>query len=141
MIIGSFNIRGGGNVLKRRRIKSLILKCNTEGFMVQEKKITNLKDFVAKSFWNNDGIGYFITNSSGLSGGLLTLWKEKELEVLNSFKGEGYLGIKFQKENKIYYLVNVYSSCELNTKRIIWRKLLDVKELFNDGGVDYRWRF
>ncbi|XP_058741529.1 uncharacterized protein LOC131613909 [Vicia villosa] len=133
MIIGSLNIRGGGNVLKRRRIKSLILKGNVDVFMIQETKITNFQDFVAKRFWKNVGIGYSFTNSLGFTGGLLTLWKEKEMEVLNSFKGEGYLGIKFRKENKLYYLVNIYSSCDLNKKRTLWRKLLDLKELFNDG--------
>lgn len=118
MIIGSLNIIVGGNVLKRRRIKSLIVKGNANVFMIQGTKITNLQDFVAKSFWNNVGICYSFTNFLDFSGGLLTLWKEKEMEVINSFTGEGYLGIKFWKENKLYYLVNICSSCDLNKKEL-----------------------
>lgn len=116
MILDSFNIRGGGNALKRRRLKSLISKGKEDVFMFQETKISILQDFVAKSFWNNEGIGYSFSNSSGLSRGLLTMWKDEEMEFIFNFKGEGYLGIKFFKENKLYYLVNIYSSCYLNKK-------------------------
>lgn len=35
MIIGSLNIRVGGNVLKRRRLKYLIYKGNADVFMFQ----------------------------------------------------------------------------------------------------------
>ncbi|XP_058742118.1 uncharacterized protein LOC131614567 [Vicia villosa] len=132
MIIGSLNIRGGGNVLKRR-LKSLMYKGNADVFMFQETKISNLQDFVAKSFWNNINIGYSFSNSVDMAGGLLTIWKEKEVDVINIFKGVRYLGIKFQKEHKFYYSVNIYSSCDLTQKRILWRKLLDLKEVFNDG--------
>lgn len=79
------------------------------------------------------GIGYSFTNSSSLLGGLLTIWKEEEMEVICSFKGEGYLCINFWKENKLYYLVNIYSSCFLNKKRTLWGKLLELKETFKDG--------
>lgn len=50
MIIGSLNIIGGGNALKRRRISALIRKSNAKVFMIQETKISNLHDFVAKKF-------------------------------------------------------------------------------------------
>ncbi|XP_058787450.1 uncharacterized protein LOC131661827 [Vicia villosa] len=133
MIIGSLNIRGGGNALKRRRINSLIFKGNADVFMLQETKLVDIQDFVAKSFWCTNGIGFSFSNATGRSGGLLTLWKEDALEVITSFKGEGYLGIKFRKNNNFFYLVNVYSSCVLDKKRILWRRLLDLKGLFNDG--------
>ncbi|XP_058783306.1 uncharacterized protein LOC131657982 [Vicia villosa] len=90
-------------------------------------------DFVAKSFWNVKGIGFSYSNSSGRLGGMITLWKEEEVEVIMSFKGEGYIGVKVNKNNNFFYLVNVYSSCDIAKKRIMWRKLLDLKEDFNDG--------
>ncbi|XP_058756965.1 uncharacterized protein LOC131630196 [Vicia villosa] len=133
MIIGTLNIRGGGNALKRKRINSLISKSKADVFLIQETKIRELQDFVAKSFWCGGDIGFSFSNSSGRSGGILTLWKEKALEVIFSFKGEGYLGIKFYKDNKFFYLLNVYSSCEASKKRILWRKILDLKDTWKDG--------
>ncbi|XP_058767480.1 uncharacterized protein LOC131641192 [Vicia villosa] len=103
--------------------------------------MANLQDHIARSFWSCKGIGYSFSNATGRAGGLLTMWKEEALEVINSFKGEGYLGIKFRKNNNFYYLVNVYSSCILVKKRVLWQVLLELKEKFNDGewiiGVDF----
>lgn len=75
MIIGSMNIRGVGNALKRIRISALIKKGNAEIFMIQEKKITSLKEEITKSFWSSGDIGYSFSNYSGRSRGLIILWK------------------------------------------------------------------
>ncbi|XP_058767944.1 uncharacterized protein LOC131641660 [Vicia villosa] len=37
------------------------------------------------------------------------------------------------KNNNFFYLVNIYSSCVLIKKIILWRRLLELKETFNDG--------
>lgn len=94
MIIGSMNIRGGANALKRRRINTMIKKGNAKIFMIQETKITSFKDDMAKSFWSSEEVGYSFSNSSGRSGGLIIMWRSDKLDVISSFKGEGYLGIK-----------------------------------------------
>ncbi|XP_058777150.1 uncharacterized protein LOC131651507 [Vicia villosa] len=76
-----------------------------------------------------------------MSSGLLILWKEDSLEVISSFKEDGFLGIKVLWKEYYYYIINVYSSCALNKKIDMWAKLLDLKENFNDGewiiGGDY----
>lgn len=61
-------------------------------FMIRETKVTNMQDFYAKSMWSNTSIGYSFSNSTCLSGGLITLWKEGVMEVLHSFIGDKYLG-------------------------------------------------
>ncbi|XP_058767553.1 uncharacterized protein LOC131641267 [Vicia villosa] len=109
------------------------MKNKTDIFLIQETKISNLQEFVALSFWCNKGIGFSFSNSVRRSGGLLILWKEESLEVISSFRGEGFLGVKFMKNNNLYYLVNIYSSCDLVKKRLLWSSLLELKEKFNDG--------
>lgn len=42
MIIGSFNIRGGGSVVKRRRICQIIKKGNADIFHIQETKFGDI---------------------------------------------------------------------------------------------------
>ena len=68
-----------------------------------------------------------------MSGGLLTIWKEGMVEVLNSFKGECYLGTKVLWMGNIYYVVNVYSSCDLSKMKQLWSNLLELKETYKDG--------
>ncbi|XP_058764508.1 uncharacterized protein LOC131637959 [Vicia villosa] len=127
------NIRGGGSSLKRRRVSSIITKGKAYIFIIQETKIKYFKDSFVKSFWNGSDIGFSFSNSNGVSGGLLTLWKGENLEVVNSFKGEGYLGIKVRWENLRYYVINVYSSCDMEKKKLLWDNLLRLKEIFKDG--------
>ncbi|XP_058775987.1 uncharacterized protein LOC131650289 [Vicia villosa] len=119
MIIGSLHIRGGANALKRRRVEALIKKGNADIFMIQETKITSLKDDVARSFWNFSEIGFSFSNSI--------------VEIVHSFKGEGFLGIKVAWKGHFYYVANVYSSCELVKKRASWEELLRLKDIFIDG--------
>ncbi|XP_058774258.1 uncharacterized protein LOC131648524 [Vicia villosa] len=133
MIIGSLNIRGGVSALNRRRIDEVIRRGKAEIFLLQETKITSLNEEVARSFWVSPDIGYSFSNSLGRSGGLLILWKAGKMEVVNSFKGEGYLGIKVLWKGDCYYVVNVYSSCDLVKKRLLWNELLRLKESFVDG--------
>ncbi|XP_058741986.1 uncharacterized protein LOC131614421 [Vicia villosa] len=56
------------------------------------------------------------------------------MEVLVSFRGEGFLGIKVRWKDNYYYVVNIYSSCDIaKKKKIIWAELLDLKKKYNDG--------
>ncbi|XP_058753369.1 uncharacterized protein LOC131626563 [Vicia villosa] len=95
--------------------------------------MTCLKEETARTFWVSPDIGYSFSNSRGMSGGLLILWKEEKVEVISSFKGDGFLGIKVIWKGDCYYVVNVYSSCESNKKRILWNELLRLKDVFVDG--------
>lgn len=63
----------------------------------------------------------------------MILWKQGNLELVSSFRGEGFLGIKVFWKGNTYYVVNVYSSCDLHKKKIMWNELLRLKEAFNDG--------
>ncbi|XP_058774477.1 uncharacterized protein LOC131648765 [Vicia villosa] len=55
------------------------------------------------------------------------------MEVICSFRGTGYLGIKVRWQDSYLYICNVYSSCELSLKRELWRNLLDLKDKNRDG--------
>lgn len=64
---------------------------------------------------------------------MLILWNNEKLEVLNSFKGGGFLGIKVCWKHNLYYVVNVYSSCDMHKEKILWKEVLALKEYFKDG--------
>lgn len=93
MIVGSFNIRGGGSSIKRR-VSHIICKENTDLFLVQERKQGIISDLVASSFLGKENIGYPFSTSKEASGKILILWNTSTVEVISSFKGRGYLGVK-----------------------------------------------
>lgn len=51
-------------------------------------------DFSANSLWSNINFGFSFTNSIGMSGGIITLLRVGKVDVLHSFKGEGFFRIK-----------------------------------------------
>lgn len=71
-----------------------------------------MEDFITKSMWNIDGIGFSFSDFVGFSGGIIILWKEESIFVQTTFKGEGLLGIKVVWKNNIYNITNIYSSCD-----------------------------
>lgn len=133
MIIGSFNIRGGVSTLKRRRISSIIVKEKADIFLIQETKVSNMTDLVAKSFWRVPEIGFSFSNSEGRSGGLITLWNKDYVKEISSFKGDGFLGVKVIWKDDFYYIVNIYSSCDISKKKRLWEVLIELKKKYNDG--------
>lgn len=50
-----------------------------------------------------------------------------------SFRGEGFVGICIYWEDRHYYIVNIYSSCMLVSKRRIWQELLTFKRNVHAG--------
>ncbi|XP_058749290.1 uncharacterized protein LOC131622283 [Vicia villosa] len=133
MILGSLNVRGCGNALKRRRITDIIKKGNANMFFIQESKLSHTEEFVVKSLWSNTDIGFSFSNSECLSGEIISLWRTDRVEVIHSFRGEGFLGNKVVWKKGVYYVVNVYSSCSLEKKKVLWRNLLELKRRLCDG--------
>lgn len=51
MIIGTLNIRGGGNKIKRKRIRNIIKKGQADMFLMQETKMEEISYLIANNFW------------------------------------------------------------------------------------------
>ncbi|XP_058741524.1 uncharacterized protein LOC131613903 [Vicia villosa] len=89
MNIGSFNIRGGGNPAKRRRIGKIMELAKEDLCFIQETKLKRMESFVAKSFWGAKECEWPSKDSEGASGGMLTIWNKGAISPLYSFKGKG----------------------------------------------------
>lgn len=99
MIIGTLNIREGGSLVKRKRVSSIISKGKADIFFIQESKLKKVNEDMAMSFWRSGEIDSSSSESIGLSGGLIILWKSNLVSVEYSFRGEGFWGIKDQIDN------------------------------------------
>ncbi|XP_058726046.1 uncharacterized protein LOC131597359 [Vicia villosa] len=126
-------VRGGGNLVKRKRIRSIISKGRAYFFLIQETKLKEVSGSLSRSLWGCEDIYYSFSASDGFARGLLSIWKAQTVTVLASFRGSNYLGSKVSWKGGIFYIVNVYSPCSLPLKRQLWSRLLELKNNYQDG--------
>ena len=115
MIVTTFNVRGLGERVKKKKIRDLVRINKVDFLAVQETKLQDI-------------------SSEGNSGGILSLWRKSSSNFLFSFQGEGYVGVclEWGVEKKRCIVVNIFSKCDLVVKRRMWEEL--VEERRNRGG-------
>jgi len=137
MKIISWNVRGLGGFEKRREVSQVVREYNPFILCIQESKLSVVNDVVCKTIWNDDYVDFSYLPSVGASGGLVTLWNCKEVEVWSSFKLEHVLGIqgKFVKSGSKFTLLNVYAPCDYHRQHILWRNISVKMETLLDVNV------
>jgi exonuclease III len=135
MIVSSFNLRGLGGVLKRRKIKELIRSEKIDFLALQETKMEEITESFCFSLWGSDDCDWAYQPSTGRSGGILSIWSKSNNSLIFSFKGEGFVGVclEWGRTKTICIIVNVYSKCDLASKRNLWSSLLNCKRGIGDG--------
>lgn len=141
MNILSYIIRGGGNILKRKRILFLLNAEKVDVSFPQETKLTGFSDSIANSFWGGGVTDWTASNSLGASGGLTIIWKKGSLNVNYSFIGTGFVGINILWKGLGINLVNIYAPESVVARRGLWNTLPERNNKFaNDVwclGGDY----
>jgi exonuclease III len=69
MIVYSYNIRGLGGDVKRRRIKQLILSENVDFMAIQETKLEAISDSLCYSLWEVQIVIGLFFRRKGVAGG------------------------------------------------------------------------
>lgn len=81
----------------------------------------NLK--MAKEFWGAKDVEWRNLDSIIASGGLVILWRKDSLELINSFKGLGFLGLKALQKGSCINFINVYAPCNTVLRREVWKNI------------------
>ncbi|XP_058746989.1 uncharacterized protein LOC131619974 [Vicia villosa] len=102
-------------------------------FLIQETKLEEIDSRLIGSLWQKDDIGWSYAGAVGSKGGLLTMWRADIFEEILSFKGDGYLGIKLSCNGCFFYVVNIYSSCNMQQKKALWCAILKLRTKFSDA--------
>jgi hypothetical protein len=73
--------------------------------------------------------------AEGRSGGILSIWGKSNNSLIFSFKGEGFIGVclEWGVQKTVCLVVNVYSKCDIASKRILWSNLLNCKRGLGEG--------
>jgi exonuclease III len=135
MKILSLNMRGWGGSAKRRRLCSLIQKEKFDVCFLQETKKASIESYMIRSLWGHDDFSWVAKDPVGLSGGLLIIWNSDFCNLLANFSGDGYLGVRVERDGVELSLVNVYSPCNLSGKKKLWEDLLSLKQQGGGGGL------
>ncbi|KAI5437241.1 hypothetical protein KIW84_023385 [Lathyrus oleraceus] len=114
-------------------VRELADKCVADVCFIQETKIHAIDVISLDSFWNDSIAEWSSKWAVGRSGGILTLWKKNSFSLVASFVGEGFLGIHVLWSGINLFLVNVYSSCFIEKKRVFWARLVEFKSKFPEG--------
>ncbi|XP_058759955.1 uncharacterized protein LOC131633261 [Vicia villosa] len=92
-----------------------------------------MDDKIANGLWGLEECEWSAVGSEGQSGELLSIWRKGVIVPYFSFKSKGFLGINASWKDINCYFVNVYSSCSLIEKRVLWNDLLEWKRKLPRG--------
>ncbi|GKU90664.1 hypothetical protein SLEP1_g4631 [Rubroshorea leprosula] len=109
----------------QREIHELVNKHRPEVLFLQETKVENVDKSYYRRLWDSDDMDWVAKSSLGASGGLIIIWNRAVLQKVSVFEGEGYIGIQglWGADALPCFLCNVYSPCDLERKRSVWREL------------------
>ncbi|CAK8567895.1 unnamed protein product [Lathyrus sativus] len=93
-----------------------------------------MEDGITNSIWRNNDMDWSALNSSGRSGGIITMWNRSKISALSSFCGVGFLGIQFLWKNQNLVVVNVYAPRSSADIRNLWRDLAKIKSKISGAG-------
>lgn len=129
MIIGSFNIRGLGGRIKKRRVKEFVASNRLDCLLLQETKLSSVSETLCHHLWGNSFCDWSFVPAVGNSGGILSIWCSSKGRAIFSFAGPGFVGVclEWGVLRTPCFVVNVYSKCSLADKRELWQKLLAFK--------------
>ncbi|CAJ2642584.1 unnamed protein product [Trifolium pratense] len=101
----------------------------------EETKLEVITDSICYSIWGSQDCDWVYLPSVGRSGGILSIWSKSNNSLIFSFKGEGFVGVclEWGVLKTICFVVNVYSKCDIVSKRRLWNNLLNCKRGLGDG--------
>ncbi|MCH94158.1 LINE-1 reverse transcriptase like, partial [Trifolium medium] len=135
MIVGSFNLRGLGSRVKRRKVRDLVRVENLDFLALQETKLESISDSLVHCLWGSDDCDWVSLPAVGNSGGILSIWRKSAMSVVFTFTGSGFAGVcldSLQDQSRCF-VINVYAKCLLAEKRRLWDEILMSRRGFGSG--------
>ncbi|GLT26621.1 hypothetical protein SLA2020_016760 [Shorea laevis] len=128
MKIISYNVRGLNNVLKKKDVRSLVLKEKVEMVFLQETKLEGVEYVDCRVIWGVDDFDREAKDATGRSGGLLCVWHKDLFVKESTMVGNWFICLKgLWGPNEISYsFINVYAPYNLQEKLQMWNELKDV---------------
>jgi len=125
MKIVSWNVRGLAGFEKRREVCQLVTENKPIILCIQETKLSLFDTQVCRAMWGDVDVDFSFQPSLGASGGLVTMWDKKEVEVWSSMSFEHVLVIlgRFVMTREHFVLFNVYAPCDVVHQKALWNNI------------------
>ncbi|XP_057429674.1 uncharacterized protein LOC130722842 [Lotus japonicus] len=129
MKIICFNARGIASRVKWRAIKELVCQEKADMLLVQETKLQDVDNRLCTSIWGDANCEWRFIPASNRAGGILSIWRSGAFHPEEVHGGGGFLGLVgvWENQSERCAIVNVYSPCSIEGKRVLWRELLPWK--------------
>ena len=127
MKILAWNTRGLGDKSKRMVIKRSLKRLNPDLVLIQETKKDSIDINIIKELWSSKDIGWAFVEAIGRSGGMLTMWDESKVSVIEVLKGGYSLSVKCLTINKkCCWITNVYGPNDYRERKHLWEELFSL---------------
>ncbi|KAK2385146.1 hypothetical protein QL285_072415 [Trifolium repens] len=113
-----------------------MIRTNKIDFLaIQETKLEDISESLCYGLWGSYDCEWVHLPSEGRSGGILSIWSKPNNSLIFSFKGEGFVGVclEWGPTKTICFIVNVYSKCDIISKRNLWSSIITAKRGLGDG--------
>ena len=129
MNIISYNVRGLGRGVKWPAIRRMVKEYHIDLLCLQETKKETVNKSMCRALWGNSDFCWEEVPAVNTAGGILCIWNQKSLKVESKSAGLGFILLsgKWGQESIAVHVVNIYSPCNLQDKRVLWDKVTQLK--------------
>lgn len=127
MIILSWNIRGLGARVKKSLLRKLIRTHEPFLVFIQESNTENCTQKLINSFWNDPKISWAASPSTGLSGGIISLWNNSHFSSKEVKIQKNWVALKGFIKNNTWEctLINIYGPCNVEGRKEVWMDIIN----------------
>ncbi|KAM0029767.1 putative RNA-directed DNA polymerase [Helianthus debilis subsp. tardiflorus] len=131
----SVNLRGVRDSKKADWVRGLKTTHGAHFVAIQETKVQGDISFLVNRFWGRSIFEFDAVESTGRSGGLLTIWDPSMFIKSGVIKKRNFLAIfgNMAMSGDMLAVVNVYAQNDPGERRILWADLIQLKNSF--GGM------
>ena len=135
MNIVSYNVRGRRRGVKWGAIRRLVRNQKVDMICIQETKRESIDKATCHALWGDSDIGWEFQPAINTAGGLLCVWSQQAFKLERKEVGSGFILLEgvWLKENQKTSVVNIYSPCDSQQKRIQWDSLKQLRQLDPEG--------
>ena len=125
MKIISFNVRGLGRGIKWGSIRRMVIKETVGMLCLQETKKEAIDKALCQALWGYSEVKWELNPTINSPGGMLCLWSEATFKMENKITGSGFIFLQgiWHGYGERVVILNIYSPCDVNMKRILWDQI------------------
>ena len=121
----SWNVRGVNCPNKRGVVNCLLRKFRCDIAILQESKMEEVNHPVVFDLWGRRSMDWLALPSVGHSGGIIVIWDDQIVELVDSKVGTYAVCIKFKSllDDFVWGLIGVYDPNDVNLRHVFFDEL------------------